>query len=285
MRSNESIFGSDIAKVVEILFQLVEDLKKKTITYNFMSEDDFSRLPVNEMGVAYWKETLDRAHFASCSSIMRTVTWVNAINAAYESENHLSFISSLRALVEFTGDAVHSLGSVSLTLAESNSAIRKMLDGNVNPFFTSKELEDSLIHYTHARKLKKSDNTPETHIAKQTYHYVNELKPNNPKIYEMYKILCGFAHPAAESNAVYMNQLAENDWALVVEPGKSVISTFISDWQKEFANLPILATNHALCTLKILDVIDGNRYGNPFLSDINLSNVPLWNKCILATKL
>lgn len=282
MKNARSIFGEFPAKILENLSLMVDDFRKHNFVYNFISEQRFERIAqedISKAGTQYWQEILDRVHFSSATSIIRTVNWINAIDAAYESDNFLSFLSSVRSLTEFSGDAVHSLNQVPLTLAKNNSNIRKMLNGKAKAIFASKELEDALIHYTHARKLKPHDASVEAHRAKQTYEYVKELEPYAPKIYEMYTELCAYAHPAAQSVGAHMSPLTEDEWVLIVDPGHELISAFISNWRSQYAELPMIATNQAICSLKILSLLDEKRYGTDLISRLNLSGIPLWNKC------
>ncbi|MGR3761738.1 hypothetical protein ACUXV3_16650 [Roseobacteraceae bacterium NS-SX3] len=282
MKNVAPIFGEPVQTIMHNLSTLVDELRGGDIVYNFWSESEFREVALKDMdraGIQYWREILDRAHFASATSIIRTVNWVRAIDSAYEDNNFLSFMSSVRALTEFSGDAVHSLNQLPLTIAENSSEISRMLGGNSNPFVSSIDLENSLIHYTHARKLKKGDASSENHRAEQTHVYVKRLEPYAPKIYEMYTVFCGYAHPAAQSVGAHMRPLNENDWSLTVDPGKDLISSFIVEWCSQFSELPMLATNQALCTLKVLSVIDGRRYGSSFASKVDLSAIPLWLKC------
>ena len=276
------IFGEDGQKIVDNLVALVEDFRGGSIVYDFMDESEYLKMAskdLSQAGVQYWRENLDRAHFASATSCIRTLDWVKAIVSSYEDENFLSFMSSMRALTEFSGDTIHSLNQVPLTIAENSREIIGMLEGNSDPFFISGELEDSLIHYTHARKLKKGDAWAEIHRAEQTHVYVRNLEPYAPKIYDMYNLLYGYAHPAGQSVGAHMRPLGRNDWSLIVDPGKKIISDFIVEWGDQFSELPMLATNQALCTLKALSVIDSRRYGGSSISRLDLSAIPLWLKC------
>ena len=282
MRNVGNIYGDEGKIVMTNLSAFINELRDSKTVYNFMSESEFEGLALKNIdwaGIQYWQETLDRAHFSSATSIIRAVNWTKAIDAAYEDDNFLSFMSSLRALTEFAGDTVHSLNLVPLTIAENSSQIKKMLSGNSDFFISSKELEESLIHYTHARKVKKDETCSESHHAEQTHVYVKKLKPYAPKIYEMYTALCGFTHPAAQSVGAHLTPINENDWFLTVDPGRDVIAAFILEWRDQFSSLPMLATNQALCTLKVLCAIDGKRYGNNFLRNVDLSKIPLWMKC------
>ena len=282
MKNVTQIFGEAGQTIMTNLSTLVGEFRDGNIVYNFLSEDEFRDLASRDMGragIQYWQEILDRAHFSSATAIIRTVNWVRAIDSAYEDDNFLSFMSSVRALTEFSGDTIHSLNLVPLTIAENSSEIKRMLGGNSNPFISSSDLENSLIHYTHARKVKNGEDSADSHRAERTHVYVKSLEPYAPRIYDMYTELCGYAHPAAQSVGAHMRSLNENDWSLTVDPGRDLISAFIVEWQSQFSELPMLATNQALCTLKVLSAIDGQRYGSDFASKVDLSQIPLWVKC------
>ena len=64
----------------------------------------------------------------------------------------------------------------------------------------SKELEDTLIHFTHARKLSKGEDAPSTHRARQPWEYIKRIEEmNNNGVKELYSELCELVHPAADS--------------------------------------------------------------------------------------
>ena len=57
----------------------------------------------------YWKEMLDRAHLASCSSLRRNLGWMNAVATCAAHNSFLGFAAALRGLIESTGDSAEVL--------------------------------------------------------------------------------------------------------------------------------------------------------------------------------
>lgn len=86
-----------------------------------------------------------------------------------------------------------------LTLAEHHRKIQAEVKGKGSgPVFLSGELENTLIHFTHARK--KTDGAPDSHKARPTWEYlkfIEGMKITGSK--ELYGHLCELVHPASES--------------------------------------------------------------------------------------
>ncbi len=282
MKYIQEIFDIERAKAFDLVGEIIDEQSKEPQQYKFISNVSFEKLALRDMqsaGAQYWYEILDRAHFSSYTTLVRTRDWLNAMDGAFGSNNFLSFLTSLRALVEFTGDTTHALQSVPLGLASNSQAIVSTLNRSAKGALGARNLEDTLIHYTHGRKLRRTEASFESHIAKRTVEYVKSLEPFEPRVYELYTELCGFAHPAAQSLAAHMIPANSENWVLIVDPGKEVISSFIDKWRPIYLDLPCIAINQALCTLKVLSLIDKARYSTHLLEGLDLSKVPLWQKC------
>src|SRR5690606_5400022 len=110
-----------------------------------------------------------------------------------------------------------SLAAVPHTLASIKDQVKAEIDGRSSgPLLISAELEDSLIHFTHARKLKKADEVPDSHRALQSFKYIDYVdRMKIVGVKELYAKLCEIVHPAAESVAV---TFATKDGAWIVDP-------------------------------------------------------------------
>ena len=107
-------------------------------------------------GRVYWLEILNRAHLNSVTSIMRTCRWADVAVREHEAGNLFGWAASCRGLMEAAGDTGHGLGPVPLTLAKRHREIKAALNGaSLNSVTTCEQLEDTLIHFSHARKLRK----------------------------------------------------------------------------------------------------------------------------------
>ncbi|RUV55971.1 hypothetical protein EOA85_20015 [Mesorhizobium sp. M5C.F.Ca.IN.020.29.1.1] len=126
------------------------------------------------MGHIYWTEMLYRAHMASVASVFRTSRWIKVAIREHEAGSLYGCASACRSLIESAGDINHSLGPVAQTLAYNKDAIRAEISGQTGePMLSAKEFEDTLIHFTHARKVLKTEKTPDSHKAMQTFQYVD----------------------------------------------------------------------------------------------------------------
>jgi hypothetical protein len=106
-------------------------------------------------GRVYWTEMLYRARMASVASILRTTRWAGVATREYEAGSLFGWAAACRGLIECAGDTGQSLGIVPLTLAQAHRVINKEISGNGSgPIVTSPSLEDSLIHFTHARNAR-----------------------------------------------------------------------------------------------------------------------------------
>ena len=163
---------------------------------------------INDFQRIYWEEILQRAHWADLSSLIRNLQWLKGAATAIKDNNLLLFTSNLRCLIESSGDNLLSLLNVPITLADNFSNISQCLKGNMkgNTLYSSKELEEILIHFSYARKITNDEKNlqgkmPKYQNAKPASEYLKRLdsKVNNGSIADLYSILCQFAHPAAHS--------------------------------------------------------------------------------------
>ena len=107
--------------------------------------------------------------------------WPCAIRATF----FLPFCASFRALIESAADGYDALSNVASTLAEYREIVNQSLQGKAEQPVLAVELEDQLIHFSHARKLSKRDASPLSHKAKPTADYVRSLeKADLPRLYE-----------------------------------------------------------------------------------------------------
>ena len=200
---------------------------------------------------------------------MRNWRWMDVIAVRIEHENFFRFAAGFRGLIESASDSYYTLGGVPLTLADSFEIVKKALEhhgGHV--ITTSKELEDRLIHFVHARKLRGNEKkeNPASHNALFVNEYLEPLEKSCPSVRECYDWLCGLTHPA--SSSVMFVVTPDDDltnWKLDrIEKDEMIEAVFLGDtdqmWMDAFSkkyqelaiNLLILALNPASMTLKTL---------------------------------
>jgi hypothetical protein len=131
---------------------------------------------------------------------------MNAVAVCAAKGSFLGFAAALRALIESTGDSADVLAKIPKNVAKDYRPIKRCVEGSQeNAIFASRGMEDELISYSHARWLKKGEGAPKSHVAKPTQYYIDLLDETAglPNIPDLYRILCGIMHPAAESVAYH----------------------------------------------------------------------------------
>lgn len=182
-------------------------------TYLFMGVEEFKALPPFQMNTVYWDEILYRVHWAALANAIRHLRWFDAcVVHATSQPNYLAFCAALRGLVESAADTKHSLEAVPLTIASSAGVILEALNGRLNnSLCISTELENSLIHFHHARKVEKGEEVPPTHKAETAAKYLGAIDHADFPVKELYSELCQVVHPA-EPSLHWLSQVDENGW-------------------------------------------------------------------------
>jgi hypothetical protein len=229
-----------------------------------MAIETFEKLIHQDNGLAsmnqvYWTGMLQRAHIASCTSLRRNSSWIDATSICYLNNNYLGFAASLRGLIESVGDSADVLAKLPKNIAQEYRLIKQCIDGEKDDMgVASGEMEDELIHYAHARKAKKNENVPESHIAKQTQYYVKLLSTTAQlvKLEIPYKELCEVMHPAATSVLYqFATAIGPSGEALYKTEANSDnyhIRRTIESYRDEIQGLVYLAFDPGLITLKVL---------------------------------
>lgn len=284
MEYSSKIFGEKGQQHLDVLSSVVSNFEPTKYTY--MPNEEFKLLMDSDFknGLKqYWTEILYRVHFAAVSSIYRNYQWALGMETSYKNELFLPFCSCFRALIESAADTFDCFEGVPLTLAEKNKIINKILTGKYTKkeMVVSTELESKLIHFSHARKVNKSDGFPENHNAKSAAKYISNLdKDKNLNLYSCYSDLCEYTHPAARSTGNFVGTIDENTFVFSIGFDKEKIENLASKYQPVFETLLSSAFNSGLVTLKLLRKFSEPTCQVPFVDTISVVNIPLWNKCI-----
>lgn len=282
MDSYQKILGELAAKC---FIPLIEDIldKKKSVIYHFTQHQDFQKLQESAPKSAnsqYMKELLYRAHFASMSSIAKNLEWIKGMKYSYENGLYLPFASSFRSLIESVADSFEALQCVGVTIAEHHEVINNKLNKVGDEFVIISQLENDLIHYSHARRMEKGEDAPLSHKAKNAADYVKGLdKRTEKKFYDCYGELCQLTHPAAQGVLHMMPQINESDFSFENGFGKEKIKVLINKYSDLIEHLVIFAFNPGLITLKVLNHIELDECHSKILYSVNLDGVPAWKKC------
>lgn len=278
----QKILGKEVADCyLPLVTEILEN--KKFIIYHFMSSEEFQKITEDdpsEGNSQYMKEILYRAHFASISSLARNIEWLKGMKVAYENGLYLPFASSMRSLIESTADSFDALVQTGVTIAEHNKIINQRLNKQGDGFITISELEEDLIHYSHARKIEKGEQVPKSHKAKTAAEYVRQLDQKTAmSFYECYGVLCQLTHPAAQGVLHMMPSINDSEFTFEEKFGKEKIDLLLSEYHKLIPDLLSYAFNPGLLTLKVLNYIDLASCHTDYLKIISFDAVPAWARC------
>ncbi|CAM2892871.1 hypothetical protein [Acinetobacter celticus] len=229
------------------------------ISYKYISVDEFKKLTPIEWHYKYWYENIQKFHICGLTSILRLKKWYEAVESAYKSQNYYGFCAALRGGIEACADSFYSLNGCVVTIAENFSLIKLALEKvplDIDKFSISQELEDSLIHYSYARKLTNSEKVKcdNSHNAEQVRTYLNSLK--NEKIIELYAELCQVTHPSAYSLTPFFINISENEQCYhSLDIDKKLMDKILLNYVNPIINTIEVTLGPALCSLKIVNLL------------------------------
>src|SRR4029079_11202491 len=120
---------------------------------------------------------------------------IDGILAGRRSSNLLAFAAAFRGLLGSAGDSQDSSGLVIPTLAAHIADIDASARGLASTFFAAPELENALIHFMYARRLKHGESAPLSHKTKNNADYLSLLQRGfGPDAAICYGDLCKLAH-------------------------------------------------------------------------------------------
>jgi hypothetical protein len=255
--------------------------------YKYMASGDFARvLDLRERNRVYWFEILERAHCAAISALLRLERWLGAMSVTAASDNFLAFAASFRGLLESAADTRYALGDIPKALASTFGSVWRAVRSELTTLILSPDLEDDLIHFSHGRKLRKSEQAPESHAAKTMTIYLEALEGGaSGPVHTCYAELCNVTHPAADS-ILYLLEKRDDGW---IAFSAHADHDAIEDLCTRGSTVMTYAISESLfCPVIILRAI--NRFGlpellTPVVEDVPLGHVELWQdieNCLVA---
>lgn len=256
-----ALFGEQSKVYGHIVNDIASDLAKDRYSFEGLGEFELNSLDMetgrDHVGRVYWTEMLYRAHMASVAAVLRTTRWIEVAIREHEAGSLYGCASACRSLIESAGDIGHSLGPVAHTLASVKHEVKAEITGRASgPILISKELEDSLIHFTHARKVGKTEEAPDSHKAMQSFKYINYVdKMKISGVKELYAKFCEIVHPAAESVSV---TFVPKDGAWIVDPfnERAVLQNLLAERRSTLSGVVMASYNAPLLILKTLHFFD-----------------------------
>ena len=267
---------------------MVDDLGLKHLTtrYSFMEIDEYESLLHRDVGEGmrvYWSETLERAHIAAVTAILRSRHWLSAVLSAESERNALAFAAAFRGLMESAADTTTALLGIPLTLAHHYPTIANSLSGLATAVVTSSELEDELIHYSHGRHIKKSerDSTPKTHWARSVHEYLAVFENlNADSAARCYRYLCDLTHPGAPSVLMWLTAVDSkgSELNLSTEQDEAIITSFWDRYEALVLDVLMFAFNAPILVLNTLNYFTISKLHTQELLNHDLDGLPAWRQ-------
>ncbi len=222
----------------------------------------------------YCLELLFRAHFAAITTVFRNEKWIRGLDSALQEPNFFAFCASLRGLLESAADSVSCLTYVSMTLAKNYKMLRAALRREVKDgIVCSEELENILIHYSHAKRQPKGPEVPPHYSAKTSQEYLKFLEgPPVGAVQNLFAELCEVTHPTERTVAIFIARDAADSekYTLCNDLDMDLIADLCTRHDAAFTNVFEMSLNGALITLYVL-----NRFGDPRLFTRGMEDLSL----------
>lgn len=232
----------------------------------------------------YCLELLFRAHIAAITTVLRNEKWIHGIDSALQESNFFAFSALLRGLVESAADSVSCLTYVPMTLAKNYRMLRAALRREVNHgIVCCEELEDILIHYSHARKQPKGAGIPQHYSAKTSQDYLRFLEgPPVGAVQNLYAELCEITHPTQRTVAIFITRDAADseEYTLRNDLDSELVADLCARHDRAFSNVFEMSLNAALITLYVLNRFEDPRLFTRGIEDINLSKIDAFREVL-----
>ncbi len=259
----------------------------ESANYRFLPNEEYTRIIVEDPTAGlriYWSEILFRAHLAAATSIVRSRQWVDGMLREAGTPNFLVFAAAMRGLLESAADTLTSLRLVPEALAQHYRIIEDALASCCRGISISSELEDTLIHYSHATKVPKGKDVPDSHRAKTIQEYLSALEEGKvPRLSELYAFLCDVTHPGAISVNYLLHHEDESGSVGWLHPDhasdRRAIEGFVKDFGNSIPPIVMFAFNPGLVTLRVLNSFSLPVIHTPPSPDWGLEDTALWIKC------
>lgn len=229
------------------------------VVYNYISEEDYQKIDnIPELQLVYWSEIIQRLHICGATTIQRLKKWYEAINNSYETKNYYGFCASIRGLIEACSDSFFTLSRVIFPIAENFKHINEAIKGNAQRTVLSEEIEDYLIHYIFAQKLRASErrSSPQSHSAKQVREYLDSL--DDDSINQLYAEMCQVSHPSKMSLIPFIMELEEHGLSLHKKDIDEELNKNLLDKHRDsIYNATAFALGTAQCSLKLINLFEG----------------------------
>lgn len=276
------LLGEKGASHLPVLDKLISQLANHH-RYDFMSAvafDELGRSDPQEWQKVYWLEILYRAHFAAYTSLLRTSRWLSAMFAASDANNYTAFLAAYRGCLEAAADSYDTFEHIPMWLADLSTVIKEIIEKRTDLPYIFKDLEDKLIHFTHARYVTKGEVVADTIRVKQTKQYLQKLIDTGlPEVDECYRELCDVTHPGIGSVRCYA-EVGETDtgtwYRLRADLDQHLIGHFCTNYQSVTERMMSVSVFHPVITLRILNEFNIDAVHTKTVETLGVEQLPVW---------
>jgi hypothetical protein len=278
---NESIievaFGREASELVALVGEFCRRLEPGV--YSFMPEDEYNALCQSadsdrvrqEIMPIYVREILYRSHIAAITSVCKTWRWMKGMLAGAREANLFVYAASFRGLIECVADAHDALGVVVNTIAVRHIAIGAVLNGHAETMPILGELEQVLIHYSHATK-KPEKSAPGSKPIQQYLNGIDFVIG----IKECYAELCDITHPGAKAVSFFFT--SEDMRAFQFRDSNDIdcIRMLSRKYKEMLARLISVVCTPAFVVLRALRTLGMDELSISNAGEVSLDGVGLW---------
>lgn len=280
----EALFGRSARFYVPLLREIMPQVFR--VRYDFEDTSTYERKLLDgtytcaDGNRVYWRDFLFYAHLVVSASLHRNCRLIDASVRERRASSLPGWASCTRALLEAIGDSSTTLRAILSLLADKHHLIRRCLEGKEDQtVVVSSEVEDLMIHFTHARRLTKGEKKrlPPSHEAKPAAEYIRELAAHGmPHAPELYSELCALSHPAADSVKYLFSNTGEGT-VFRIDPyaDRRAIDSLVAAYSAVFEDLLMVAVNPILLTLRVFHAFP--LFPDiPELRAVDFSAIPAW---------
>jgi hypothetical protein len=269
--------GEDAYKIIEIGRHLLSEplaAKYKFVTQEELKES-LEKSPKSGNQI-YWMELFYRCHMSSYSGLKRLLDWVAIIEQS--SDNFIAYCSGLRGLMECAGDTYDGLSAIAITLGENKELLKNAIEGNLGEIAINQELEEKLIHFTHASKPYSKETGLNYHKPKQAQEYVKALEAGSSiNFYDYYGFLCELAHPAGTSLGFNFEETSEGEMIFNPKRDSQLVSDAINRDKELIIELLMRGFNPITLLIKTMNLFQVEDMFSKYADGITI-NFPAWKR-------
>lgn len=274
------VLGAAAASHIPVIVEVLEGIGEHR--YEFMSAERFGVIAKEdwlEGQRVYWLEMLHRAHFAACTSLIRTARWIDGMLAFSADANFTAFNAAYRGCLEAAADSYHTFRFIPGWLADFHTVIRAALSKTIEQPTLFKDLEDALIHFTHAGYVKKGEHVDPTLRAKATADYLKALGTEAVDVMGCYRDVCDVTHPGIGSIRCYADGFETDNgagYSLRFDRDAEQIEDFCREYESVSRRMIFFSVVPPMMTLRLLNDFGVAELDTPSAKRVVHDDNPAW---------